>query len=130
MFPVNKVPFGKYLHLHPSTDVAALIIKPDDSVEVRRIKRLIAAMLSPSPESRPSMQQVVNELSEIHMSLCMKILFAVNTAWESPVFCSKFSIVLEQVVIDIANLRFEKIYYIQTPCKYYHLSLVTMRKWT
>lgn len=85
MFSVNDVPLGEYLYEHPDADVAALIAKPGDSAEVVRIKRVLAAMLAPTAAARPTMQQVVAQLSDIHTSLCMKGLhITVNTAWQSP----------------------------------------------
>ena len=92
MFPVKGVPLGKYLLKYPNTNVAVLINKTSDTAEVRRIKQVIAAMLAPSAKDRSIMQEVVDQLSEIHVSLCMKLLLSYNTAWKSQVLYSKSNV--------------------------------------
>jgi hypothetical protein len=89
VFPVDGLPLGQYLHRHPNTNVSALINKTRDTEDVRRIKQVLAAMLAPAAANRPTMEQVVEQLSHLHNTLCMKVLLAYNTAWESPRLLSK-----------------------------------------
>jgi hypothetical protein len=88
-FPVDGVPLGQYLHRYPNTNVSALINKTRDTEDVRRIKQVLAAMLAPAAANRPTMEQVVEQLSHLHNTLCMKVLLTYNTAWESPRLLSK-----------------------------------------
>ena len=56
---------GQYLRDHPEADLAALIIKEDDSGEEAELKRLLAAMMEIDPSARPSIQQVIDKLLDL-----------------------------------------------------------------
>ena len=58
-----------YLRNHPTADLAALIIKEEDSNTEAELKRLFSTMMAFDPSARPSIQHVIDTLSDIQTSL-------------------------------------------------------------
>ena len=56
---------GKYVRDHPGADLAARIIKEEDSTEEAELKRFLALMMAHDPSARPAIQQVIDTLSDL-----------------------------------------------------------------
>ena len=82
---------GRYLNTTRTSDVAPLIMKEEDSNVVREIKSVIVKMLALEPSDRPSIQEVIDRLSQLRrpMSLGVHVLMSVDTTGKSPRFYSE-----------------------------------------
>ena len=78
---------GRYLYTTRTSDVAKLIMKEEDSDEAREVKRIIVKMLALEPSGHPSIQEVIDRLSQLRASLGVQVLkISVDTVWKSPRF--------------------------------------------
>ena len=80
---------GRSMYNKEITDVAALLAKPNDSEEVKQIKKLITDMLAPDATARPKIGEVVDRLSQLCTTLGVQFLVGVNTIWKTSVYYSK-----------------------------------------
>ena len=89
LFTVNGVELGRTMYEDDTTDVAALLVKPNDSEEVKEIKKLITDMLAHDPDKRPRIGEIVDRLSQLRTSLGVQVLMAVDCVWKASVCYSK-----------------------------------------
>ena len=89
LLTVDGVELGRKMNEDDTTDVAGLLVKPNDSEEVKEIKKLITDMLSRDPDKRPRIGEVVDRLSQLRTSLGVQVLMAVDTVWATSVCYSK-----------------------------------------
>ena len=72
---VDGVELGRKMFNNELTDVAALLAKPNESEEVKEIKKLITDMLACDPDKRPRIGEVVDRLSQLFHTVgsdCLK----------------------------------------------------------
>ena len=93
---------GRKMYNGEVKDVAALLAKPDDSEEVKQIKKLITDMLAQDTTARPRIDEVVDRLSQLRTSLGIQVLVAVDNIWESSVYYSK------SIIFHTLKLLFHK----------------------
>ena len=82
---------GRYLYTTRISDVSKLIMKEEDSDEVREIKGIIVKMLALEPSDRPSIQEVIDRLSQQRTSLGVHVFMSMDTVWKSPRFYSELT---------------------------------------
>ena len=90
LFTVNVVELGRKMYNKEIADVAALLAKPNDSEEVKQVKKLITDMLAQDPSERPCIGVVVDRLSQLRISMGVQVLVAVDTVWKPSVYYSKY----------------------------------------
>ena len=91
MLAVNGLELRRKLYNRELTDVAALLAKPDDSEEVKQLKKLITDMLAREATARPRIGEVVDRLLQLRTSLCVQVLVAVDSTWNSSVYYRKLN---------------------------------------
>ena len=92
-FPVNKNSLGAaMLEMNGTMDLAANRYSPpinnaEDNDLDRAIKDILKPMLSFCPAHRPSMEEVVERLSELHCQIVTEVLLAVDerSVWDGRV---------------------------------------------
>ena len=91
LLTVEGMELGRYLYTTRTSDVSKLIMKQEDSDEVRDIKNIIVKMLALEPSDRPPIQEVIDHLSQLRTSLGVHVLISVDTIWKSPRFYSELA---------------------------------------
>ena len=80
---------GRHIFKNSISDATSIIIKPDDTEEVKKVKRIIAPMLALDSSTRLSIHDAVTRLSKLLTDLGVQVLLAVNTVWKPNVVYSK-----------------------------------------
>ena len=67
--PVDGMELGRYLYQHKDTSASVNIINSGDSDDVKLVKSLLSTMIAKDAGSRPSIQEVVDKLTDLLDSL-------------------------------------------------------------
>ena len=92
MFVVNGKELGRHIFKNSISDARSIIIKADDTEEVKKVKSIIAPMLALDSSSRLSIHDTVTRLSQLLTSLGVQVLLAVNTVWKPNVIYGELMI--------------------------------------
>ena len=80
---------GRHILTNDISDATSLIMKPEDTEEVKKVKRIIAPMLALDSSSHQSIHDTATRLSKLLTTLGVQVLLAVNTVWKSNVVYSE-----------------------------------------
>ena len=75
---------GRHIYTQKITDVAALIRKLGESEEAKKFKRILASMLALDASDRPTISDVVGQLTQLRSELGtrrLRVDFQMDTVW-------------------------------------------------
>ena len=87
---MERKELGQHILTNDISYATSLIMKPEDTEEVKKVKRIIAPMLALDSSSRQSIHDTVTRLSELLTTLGVQVILAVNTVWKPNVVYSEF----------------------------------------
>ena len=82
---------GRHILTNNISDATSIIMKPEDTEEVKKVKSIIAPMLALDSSSRLSIHDTVTRLSQLLTALGVKVLL-VNTVWKPKVVYSELNV--------------------------------------
>ena len=99
MFAVEGNELGLHILSNSISDATSIIIKPEDTEEVKQVKRVIAPMLALDSSRHLSIHDTVTRFSQLLTSLGGQVIFTVNTVWNPNVIYSEFILFMYSVLI-------------------------------
>ena len=104
MFVVEGQELGLHILSNSISDATSIIMKPEDTEEVKQVKRIISPMLALDSSRRLSIHDAVTRLSQLLTSFGVQVLLAVNTVWKPNVIYSEFIVFMYSTLISVINI--------------------------